>query len=68
MRAMFATDSVDGVLLIDADNAFNRVNQISSEGGIQDAEYIAKTYAERVRTVSTGTPSRCAMARGGSPS
>ena len=31
---------------------FNRVNQISEEGGIQDAEYIAKYYAERVRTTS----------------
>lgn len=32
--------------------SFNRVNQISGEGGIQDAEYIAKYYAERVRTTS----------------
>ena len=31
---------------------FNRVNQLSEEGGIQDAEYIAKYYAERVRTTS----------------
>jgi hypothetical protein len=31
---------------------FNRVNQISEEGGIQDAEYIAKYHAERVRTTS----------------
>ncbi|MDP7656624.1 MAG: DUF1549 and DUF1553 domain-containing protein, partial [Roseibacillus sp.] len=31
---------------------FNRVNQVSEEGGIQDAEYIAKYYAERVRTTS----------------
>jgi len=31
---------------------FNRVNQISGEGGIQDAEYIAKYYSERVRTTS----------------
>ncbi|NRB28746.1 MAG: DUF1549 domain-containing protein, partial [Roseibacillus sp.] len=31
---------------------FNRVNQVSEEGGIQDTEYIAKYYAERVRTTS----------------
>lgn len=31
---------------------FNRVNQISSEGGIQDLEYVAKYQAERVRTTS----------------
>ncbi|MDE0826563.1 MAG: PSD1 and planctomycete cytochrome C domain-containing protein [Akkermansiaceae bacterium] len=31
---------------------FNRVNQVSEEGGIQDKEYIAKYYAERVRTTS----------------
>ena len=31
---------------------FNRVNQVSEEGGIQDAEYIAKYYSERVRTTS----------------
>ena len=33
-------------------SAFNRVNQVSEEGGIQDKEYIAKYYAERVRTTS----------------
>jgi len=33
-------------------SAFNRVNQLSEEGGIQDAEYISKYYAERVRTTS----------------
>lgn len=33
-------------------STFNRLNQISAEGGIQDAEYIAKYYAERVRTTS----------------
>ncbi|NNM29096.1 MAG: DUF1549 domain-containing protein, partial [Akkermansiaceae bacterium] len=32
--------------------SFNRLNQISEEGGIQDAEYITKYYAERVRTTS----------------
>lgn len=31
---------------------FNRVQQLSAEGGIQDAEYIAKYYSERVRTTS----------------
>ncbi|MFP6881446.1 MAG: PSD1 and planctomycete cytochrome C domain-containing protein [Roseibacillus sp.] len=31
---------------------FNRINQISQEGGIQDKEYIAKYYSERVRTTS----------------
>ena len=33
-------------------STFNRLNQISKEGGIQDAEYIAKYYAERVRVTS----------------
>ena len=33
-------------------SAFNRLNQISGEGGIQDEEYIAKYRAERVRTTS----------------
>ncbi|MCH7225133.1 DUF1553 domain-containing protein [Haloferula sp. A504] len=33
-------------------STFNRLNQISAEGGIQDAEYIAKYYAERVRATS----------------
>ena len=33
-------------------SAFNRINQVSEEGGIQDKEYIAKYYAERVRTTS----------------
>lgn len=31
---------------------FNRANQLSAEGGIQDAEYLAKYYGERVRTTS----------------
>ena len=31
---------------------FNRVNQLSEEGGIQDAEYLAKYHAERVRTTA----------------
>ena len=33
-------------------SSFNRLNQISGEGGIQDAEYITKYYAERVRATS----------------
>jgi len=33
-------------------STFNRLNQISGEGGIQDLEYIAKYYAERVRSTS----------------
>ena len=32
--------------------SYNRINQISGEGGIQDAEYLAKYQAERVRTTS----------------
>lgn len=33
-------------------STFNRLNQISKEFGIQDAEYLAKYYAERVRATS----------------
>jgi len=33
--------------------AYNRLGQSSSEGGIQDGEYLAKYQAERVRTTST---------------
>lgn len=33
--------------------AYNRLGQSSNEGGIQDAEYIAKYQSERVRTTST---------------
>lgn len=33
-------------------SSFNRINQISKEGGIQDEEYVAKYRAERVRTTS----------------
>jgi hypothetical protein len=32
--------------------SYNRLNAISKEGGIQDAEYLAKYQAERVRTTS----------------
>ena len=54
----FVTEQLAGDLLKDPtrDNyvasAFNRINQVSEEGGIQDKEYIAKYYAERVRTTS----------------
>jgi hypothetical protein len=33
--------------------SYNRLNQISKEGGIQDAEYLAKYQAERVRTTTS---------------
>jgi len=33
-------------------SSYNRLNQLSEEGGIQDAEYLAKYQAERVRTTS----------------
>lgn len=33
--------------------AYNRLGQSSNEGGIQDAEYLAKYQAERVRTTAT---------------
>lgn len=33
--------------------SYNRLNQISKEGGIQDAEYLAKYQAERVRTTAS---------------
>jgi Protein of unknown function (DUF1553)/Protein of unknown function (DUF1549)/Planctomycete cytochrome C len=33
--------------------SYNRINQISGEGGIQDAEYLAKYQAERVRTTTS---------------
>ena len=32
---------------------YNRLNQVSGEGGIQDAEYLTKYQAERVRTTSS---------------
>ncbi len=33
--------------------SYNRLNPLSEEGGIQDAEYLAKYQAERVRTTSS---------------
>ena len=34
-------------------SAFNRLNRVSPEGGLQPKEYLAKYAADRVRTVST---------------
>ena len=54
----FVTEQLAGDLFKDPTlenyvaSAFNRINQVSEEGGIQDKEYIAKYYAERVRTTS----------------
>ena len=44
-------------------SAFNRLNRVSGEGGIQEKEYLAKYGADRVRTVSAlwmGTTVGCA--------
>lgn len=55
----FTIEQLAGDLLPDATfqqrvaAAYNRINQISGEGGIQDAEYLAKYQAERVRTTSS---------------
>ncbi len=54
----FTIEQIAGDLLPDATlsqkiaASYNRINQISGEGGIQDAEYLAKYQAERVRTTS----------------
>ena len=54
----FTIEQIAGDLLPDATlpqkiaASYNRLNQISEEGGIQDAEYLAKYQAERVRTTS----------------
>ena len=34
-------------------SSYNRINQLSREGGIQDKEYVKKYQAERVRTTAT---------------
>ncbi len=34
-------------------SAYNRLNRVSGEGGLQEKEYLAKYGADRVRTVST---------------
>ena len=55
----FVTEQVAGDLLPNATieqrvaSSFNRLNQISQEGGIQDEEYIKKYQAERIRTNTT---------------
>lgn len=55
----FVTEQLAGDLLPDPTiqqrvaASFNRLNQISREGGIQDKEYIKKYQAERIRTTST---------------
>jgi hypothetical protein len=44
-------------------SAFNRINRVSAEGGLQQKEYLAKYAADRVRTVSAvwlGTTTGCA--------
>jgi hypothetical protein len=55
----FTIEQLAGDLLPDATveqkvaASYNRLNQISEEGGIQDKEYIKKYQAERVRTTAT---------------
>lgn len=55
----FTIEQIAGDLLPDAmlsqkvAASYLRLNQISEEGGIQDAEYLAKYQAERVRTTSS---------------
>ena len=55
----FTIEQIAGDLLPDATlsqkvaASYNRLNQISEEGGIQDAEYLAKYQAERVRTTTS---------------
>ena len=65
----FTTEQLAGDLLPDATlqqriaASYNRLNQLSKEGGIQDAEYIKKYQAERVRTTATawlGSTMACA--------
>lgn len=55
----FTIEQIAGDLLPDATlsqkvaASYNRLNQISKEGGIQDAEYLAKYQADRVRTTTS---------------
>jgi hypothetical protein len=55
----FTIEQIAGDLLPDATlsqkvaASYNRLNQLSEEGGIQDAEYLAKYQAERVRTTTS---------------
>lgn len=54
----FTVEQLAGDLLPDATlsqkvaASYNRLNQLTEEGGAQDAEYLAKYQAERVRTTS----------------
>ncbi|MDA1043865.1 MAG: PSD1 and planctomycete cytochrome C domain-containing protein [Verrucomicrobia bacterium] len=56
---VFTIEQIAGDLLPEATfkqriaAGYNRLNQLSAEGGIQDKEYIKKYQAERVRTLST---------------
>ena len=55
----FTRDQIAGDLIPNASpdqfaaSAYNRLNRMSTEGGIQDKEYRAKYLADRVRTTST---------------
>lgn len=66
----FTREQLAGDLLPDATrrqkvaSAFNRMNQITAEGGAQPGEYLAMYAADRVRTVSTvwmGSTMACAQ-------
>ncbi len=54
----FTREQIAGDLLPNATartrvaSGFNRLNRMSTEGGIQDKEYLAKYAADRVRTIS----------------
>ena len=56
---LFTREQLAGDLLPNATSeqlvasAFNRLNRVSPEGGLQPKEYLAKYAADRVRTVST---------------
>ncbi|MBH54242.1 MAG: peptidylprolyl isomerase [Opitutaceae bacterium] len=65
----FTIEQIAGDLLSDPTikqlvaSSYNRLNQISREGGIQDKEYVKKYQAERVRTTATtwlGSTMACA--------